>query len=182
MVPDPLDAQGDIQIDAQGATSHLGSAPPSLHTRDVRTLSTVFLLLALCLVGWTVFLGFSLPPSYDARHWNLLWIGFDVAIVAVLTSAAWAAWARRQILASAALIAGTLLLCDAWFDIVTSIGQGDQWVTLLTGFGAELPLALFFFWLHRRLVVAPLLSSALPDRVPAPMEPGQPTRDDRETG
>ena len=33
-------------------------------------------------------------------------------------------------------------------DILTSIGHKDQWITLATGLGSELPLALFFFWLR----------------------------------
>ena len=121
--------------------------------RHVRQLSTAFLAIATGLVPWVLFLGFSLPPRYDAGHWNLLWIGFDVALVAVLAYAAWAAWFRRQVLALTAVVAGTLLLCDAWFDIVTSFGRPGEWITLLTGFGGELPLAAFFFWLYRRIVL-----------------------------
>jgi len=51
------------------------------------------------------------------------------------------------------MVAGTLLFCDAWFDMVTSFGHRDEWLTLLTGFGAELPLGVFFFWLYRRIAM-----------------------------
>ncbi len=139
------------------------SKPVSRHlhlslSRSDRIVSSLFLLLAAGLVPWTVLLGLSLPPKYDAGHWDLLWTGFDVALICVLGYAAWAAWFRRQILASTAIVAGTLLLCDAWFDIVTSFGHRDQWITLLTGFGAEIPLALFFFWLYRQIVMNTLLA------------------------
>ena len=107
----------------------------------------------MVLVPWTIFLGLTLPPKYNAGHWNLLWTGFDIGLLCVLGYAAWAAWFRRQILAATAIVAGTLLLCDAWFDIITSIGHRDQWLTLLTGLGGELPLAVFFFWLYRRIVL-----------------------------
>jgi hypothetical protein len=107
------------------------------------------------MLPWVAFLGMTLPPRYDAGHWNLLWVGFDVALVCVLGYAAWAAWFRRQI-ASTSLIAGTLLLCDAWFDVITSIGHRDQWLTVLTTVGGELPLAVFFFWLYRRVVLTTL--------------------------
>jgi hypothetical protein len=83
----------------------------------------------------------------------LLWTGFDAALIAVLLLAAWAAWFRRQILAAIAMVAGTLLFCDAWFDMVTSLGHRDQWLTMLTGFGVELPLGIFFFWLYRRMAM-----------------------------
>ena len=93
------------------------------------------------------------PAKYNVGHWNLLWTGFDIGLLCVLGPAAWAAWFRRQILAATAIVARTLLLCDAWFDVITSMGHRDQWLTLLTGFGGELPLAVFFFWLYRRIVL-----------------------------
>lgn len=124
--------------------------------RGPQALAAAFLAMAAILVPWTVFLGVSLPPKYDAGHWNILWTGFDVGLITVLGYAAWAAWFRRQVLATTAIVAGTLLLCDGWFDIMTSIGRPDQWVTLLTGFAVELPLAVFFFWLYRRIVLGEL--------------------------
>ena len=125
-------------------------------SRPTRVLSTFLLVAAISLIGWAVFLGLTLPPRYDAGHWDLVWTGFDVALFGVLAYGAWATWFRRQVLATTALVAGTLFLCDAWFDIVTSLGHRDQWLTLLTGLAGELPLALFFFWLYRRIVLATL--------------------------
>lgn len=115
-----------------------------------------FLVGVVVLIPWTVFLGLTLPPKYHANHWRLLWTGFDAALITVLVLAAWAAWYRRQILAAIAVVAGTLLFCDAWFDMVTSFGHRDEWLTLLTGFGAELPLGVFFFWLYRRIAFTTL--------------------------
>jgi hypothetical protein len=131
---------------------HLHLALP----RGTQILAAAFLAMAAILVPWTVFLGVSLPPKYDAGHWNVLWTGFDVGLIAVLGYAGWAAWFHRQVLATTAVVAGTLLLCDGWFDIVTSIGRSDQWVTLLTGFGVEFPLAVFFLWLYRQIVLGSL--------------------------
>jgi hypothetical protein len=127
-----------------------------LSERGSRVVSGLFLAVAVGMLPWVAFLGVTLPPRYDADHWNLLWVGFDVALLCVLGYAAWAAWFRRQILASTSLIAGTLLLCDAWFDVITSIGHRDQWLTVLTAVGGELPLAIFFFWLYRRIVLTTL--------------------------
>lgn len=122
-------------------------------SRRGRLIATAFLVIAAGLVPWTIGLALTLPPKYHAGHWDLLWVGFDAALIAVLALASWAAWFGRQILAAVSLVAGTLLLCDAWFDIITSIGHRDEWVTLLTGLGGEIPLALFFFWLYRRIVL-----------------------------
>src|SRR5665213_4046914 len=122
-------------------------------SRRTQLLSTILLVASTGLIVWTIFLGLTLPRKYDAGHWDLLWTGFDIGLFCVLGYAAWAAWFRRQVLATTAIVAGTLLLCDAWFDIIMSIGHRDQWLTLLTGFGGELPLAVFFFWLYRRIVL-----------------------------
>ena len=46
-------------------------------------------VLALGLIPWIVFLALTLPPQYDATHWQLLWVGYDVAEVSVLAFAAW---------------------------------------------------------------------------------------------
>src|ERR1039458_4332470 len=83
-------------------------------------------------------------------------VGVRVGLGCGLGYTAWAAWFRRQILASTSLIAVTLLLCDAWFDVITSIGRRDQWLTVLTALGGELPMAIFFFWLYRRIVLTTL--------------------------
>ncbi len=123
-------------------------------SRRAQVVSLFFLVGAGALVPWTVFLGLTLPPRYDADHWRFLWTGFDAGLIAVLLLAAWAAWYRRQILAAISMVAGTLLFCDAWFDMVTSFGHRDEWLTMLTGFGAELPLGIFFFWLYRRMALA----------------------------
>jgi uncharacterized membrane protein HdeD (DUF308 family) len=123
-------------------------------SRRAQFVSLFFLIGALALIPWTFFLVFSLPPRYDADHWRLLWTGFDASLIGVLLLAAWAAWYRRQILEAIAVVAGTLLLCDAWFDMVTSFGHRDEWLTLLTGFGVEVPLGIFFFWLYRRIAMS----------------------------
>ena len=53
----------------------------------------------------------------------------------------------------AATICGTLLVCDAWFDVATSIGTDDQMLTLFTALFIELPLAFYFALLTRRVLV-----------------------------
>ena len=105
------------------------------------------------MIPWMVFLGVTLPPRYEARHWQLLWIGFDVFEVAALAHVAWSAWFRRQVTLVSTIVVATLLFSDAWFDVITSFGSRDEWVTLATAFAGELPLALFFFWIARRILV-----------------------------
>jgi hypothetical protein len=152
---DFVDGDGPQSDDVRSRSEKLRALRVHLSlSRRAQLVSLCFLIGAGALIPWTIFLGLSLPPRYDADHWRLLWTGFDAALIAVLLLAAWAAWFRRQILAALGMVAGTLLFCDAWFDMVTSFGHRDEWLTMLTGFGVELPLGVFFFWLYRRMAMA----------------------------
>jgi hypothetical protein len=159
---DCMATNDDERAATHGDHGPAGGEPPGDHHLVIhlaspnRVVAVGALVIATALISWIVFLGFTLPPRYTAGHWRLLWIGYDVAEAAVLVLVAWTAWFRRQALGTMALVAAVLLLCDAWFDIVTSWGHGDQWVTLATGLGAEIPLALLFLWVYRRLVLQSL--------------------------
>jgi chromate transporter len=118
-----------------------------------RRLSIGLFVLLTGLAGWTAYLALHLPGRYSAEHWDLAWVGFDTGLIIVLGYTAWAAWFRRQILVATALVAATLLVCDAWFDVVMSFGGRDQWVTVATALLVELPLAGFFVWLARRIML-----------------------------
>ena len=153
---DPVSGEGPRSDGRNRLRKLLGLRLHLALSRRAQFVSLFFLVGVVVLIPWTIFIGLTLPPKYHANHWRLLWTGFDAALIAVLVLAAWAAWYRRQVLAAIAIVAGTLLFCDAWFDMVTSFGHRDQWLTLLTGFGAELPLAVFFFWLYRRIAMTTL--------------------------
>jgi hypothetical protein len=49
-------------------------------------------------------------------------------------------WLRRQLVVLPAFTTRVLLICDAWFDIVTA-GPGKVWVSVLTAALGNLPLA-----------------------------------------
>ena len=118
-----------------------------------RVLAGAIVALVVGLIAWTVFLALTLPSVHSARHWDAAWVGFDAGLIAALAATAWAAWFRRQILVATALVAGTLLVCDAWFDVVTSLGTRDQTVTIATALLAELPVAGVLFWLARTIML-----------------------------
>ncbi|MGX7696749.1 hypothetical protein J8M97_01935 [Gordonia polyisoprenivorans] len=95
---------------------------------------------AIGLIPWIVFLGLSLPVDYVAHNWSITWVGFDVLLVAMMATTAVLAWQRRQMLVLAGFATGVLLICDAWFDIMTA-APADRWISLLTAAFGELPLA-----------------------------------------
>ena len=135
-----------------GATAPAAPAAPAAPGRLNHVVAVGIGAVVVGLLGWTAYLAESLPHHYDARNWNVMWVGFDIAMSAVLAYAAWAAWFRKRVMIVTAMVAGTLLLCDAWFDVMTSFGNKDAWLTLLTAFAAEIPLAVFLFWVAHRIL------------------------------
>jgi hypothetical protein len=86
---------------------------------------------AMFLLGWILYLAATLPRTYIAGHWRLTWVGFDIALAATLAATALLALWRRQLVILAAMIAGSLLFCDAWFDATTAAGS-DRWLSFLS--------------------------------------------------
>ena len=135
------------------ATMTRATGRARLGTDLSRWFSAGIVALLLGLIPWTAFLAVTLHGRFEARHWDVAWVGFDAVLIAVFAYTAWAAWFRRQILVATALVAATLLLCDAWFDVTMSLGTPDQTVTIATALLVELPLALFLFWCAHRIMV-----------------------------
>jgi hypothetical protein len=106
------------------------------------------------LAGWIVVLAATLPRRFDAHHWRALWVNFDVFLLAAFIATAWAIWRERQVLILLLVGLGTMLCCDAWFDVGTSLASGDLWISLLSALVAELPLAFLAFTGARRLLKA----------------------------
>jgi hypothetical protein len=97
------------------------------------------------LIPWILLLAVTSPPHYVAAHWTTTWVGFDAAELVALAATAYFAWRRRQALVLAAYIAGTLLVCDAWFDVTTARAGNDEVESVLAALLIELPLALVLF-------------------------------------
>jgi len=118
-----------------------------------RWLARAVLAIVAGLIPWTAYLAWSLPGHFRAHNWRLAWVGFDVGLIVVLAYTAWAAWTRRQILAPTAIVAATMLICDAWFDVNTSFATKGEALTIVTALGGNLPLALVFILLARRIML-----------------------------
>ena len=116
---------------------------PSRRTIDrIRKWRTILILIcAAILVPWTVYLAITLPEHYIARNWAATWVGFDVLLLTMLTLTALAGWKRKQFLFPTAFASGVLLICDSWFDVMTSQRGEDLTQALLSAIFVELPLA-----------------------------------------
>ena len=76
--------------------------------------------IVLALIPWTAYLSATLPGEHVAHHWDIAWAGFDVFEVIALAATLIALARRSPRLPLFAAIAGTTLLWDAWFDVITA--------------------------------------------------------------
>jgi hypothetical protein len=109
-------------------------------------VAPLFAALGLLTVPWTVFLAFTLPQRATAHHYRLAWVGFDVALILALFATALLAWQGRRAVIIPAVVTATLLVVDAWFDVLTSGGEGLA-VSSASALLAELPLAAVCVWI-----------------------------------
>lgn len=112
------------------------------------------LIVGACIVlaAWIGYLAVSLPAFYRASSWRGVWVGFDVAELVVFAITGWAAWRRRQILIICLIVLATLLLCDAWFDVVLDTGTAGFISSLLSALLIEVPVAVIAVLVARRLL------------------------------
>lgn len=116
-------------------------APARWLMRRMRELRVVLMVgSVVVLVPWIVYLALTLPRLYVAHNWDRTWVGFDVLLLFMLVTTAVLGFHRRLLLVLTAFATGVLLVCDAWFDVMTAHGD-DLWLSLLTALAVELPLA-----------------------------------------
>ena len=108
---------------------------------SVRWAVPLLTLAAAGLVPWTVWLTFTLPSRHVTHDYDVAWVGFDVLLVAVIAATTWSVISGSRWLVSCATATGTMLVCDAWFDVVTSSGGGQRDRALLEAAFVELPFA-----------------------------------------
>jgi hypothetical protein len=126
--------------------------PRAAHVIERLRRARLWLLLvlgavAVALFPWTAYVGATLPSEHVTHHWQVAWAGFDLFEAAALVATFLAMLKRSVLVTAAASIAGTALLCDAWFDLVTAQpGREFAW-SLVFALGAELPLAVLCFWI-----------------------------------
>jgi hypothetical protein len=106
---------------------------------------------SIAMIPWLVYLSVTLPANYVAHNWTATWVGFDVLLVAFMLATAVLGYLRRQLLMLAAFTSGVLLICDAWFDLMTA-GPKDIWLSLVTALLIEVPLAIFMITGAQRIV------------------------------
>ena len=112
-----------------------------------RRIAAMLGLIAVLLVPWTLWLTFTLPTRHLAHNYRLAWVGFDIFLAAAFAATSIAALRASEWLQPLAAVTGTMLLCDAWFDVVTSATGDELGHAVFEALFAELPLAALCAWI-----------------------------------
>lgn len=116
-----------------------------------RWVAPLFAVLAVALIPWIAYLAYSLPEYTLAKHYNISWVGFDVALLFALSRTAWLAFRGRRQVELPAVMTATLLLVDAWFDVTTARHGWPFLEALALALLVELPLAALCLYIAHRV-------------------------------
>ena len=110
----------------------------------------LFVVIGLGMLPWTIWLSASLKPHHVTERWDTAWSGFDTGLAVAFMLTAFAAWRRSPWVGALAAATGTLLVTDAWFDIVLESHSEELRKAIFLAVFAELPLAALCFWIAYR--------------------------------
>lgn len=116
-------------------------------------VSVLYGAMAVGLVPWIGFLAASLPSRHVSHHWDLAWTGMDIGILAAVVATTLLALRRSGWVVISATVVFTLLMTDAWFDVLTA-RPGQQLADALGAAMIELPLAIVSLWLAQNVAKA----------------------------
>src|SRR5664279_13427 len=88
---------------------------------------------------WTLYLAVTLPRHYSAHHYWLGWAGFDVALVVVLVITGLSIRRGSPAVTRYAAVAATMLVIDAWFDVINAATGSAALVAVSLAVVVELP-------------------------------------------
>src|SRR5260370_12492971 len=145
----------DERREVAGALAAIALPHPLLDPVLRRRRRIALLVMTACcvaLAAWIAILLQTLPGRYTSSDWRAVWVGLAIAELLGFAATAWAASHQRQILIFFMIITGTLLLCDAWFDLALEYGSSGFTESILSAVLAEFPLAFLMFAGARRLV------------------------------
>lgn len=125
---------------------------PPLHKDTIviqipRWVSRIYIGAAIVLIPWTIYLGASLPARHLAAHWDVSWTGLDVSLAVSFLCTGLFAIIRSLWIVIAASTTGSLLLVDAWFDVMSEHSSQLFHQAVVSAILLEIPLALTSYYL-----------------------------------
>jgi protein-S-isoprenylcysteine O-methyltransferase Ste14 len=116
-----------------------------------RRMAMLYAAAAVLLVPWTVYLAVTLPRRDIDTHYRGAWVGFDILLVVAILLTAYYAFRMDDRVQLPAMATATLLIVDAWFDVMTAGRRSNLYEAVLMALCIEIPAAIFTLYLARRV-------------------------------
>lgn len=145
-VPIKVDPAAVAANAAQIAKTLSGPLPPNPTRPIPRWISLLAAVGLILFIPWIIYLGFTLPSRASADDYDIAWLGFDIAMWAVMVALAYCLVRRKQATSVFAAVTATMLLVDAWFDVVTASGRDEYLLAVVQAAVLEVPLAVVCTW------------------------------------
>jgi len=110
----------------------------------------IYGVIGLGLLPWALWLSAALKPHHVTERWDLAWSGFDTGLALLFLATALSAHRRSPWVGALAAATGTLLVTDAWFDVVLESHADELRQSIVLAVVAELPTAALCFWIAYR--------------------------------
>jgi hypothetical protein len=107
----------------------------------------LYIFLAIVLIPWTIYLGYQLPTRHLSVNWDVSWTGLDIGLTIALLATGLFAYTKSMLIIISSTITGSLLLVDAWFDVLSEHKAKLFHQALLSAIVFEIPLAIMSFYL-----------------------------------
>ncbi len=114
----------------------------------------LLVVLGLLTLPWIAGLAVVLPSDASTAHYDVSWAGFDVMLCLLLLRTGWSALRRSEQSELTAAMAGTMLIVDAWFDVLGAPDTAQFLIALAMALFVELPLAALCLWISGRVDAA----------------------------
>lgn len=115
------------------------------HKRIISRIAVIYPLFAMVLLPWTLYLSQSLPDRHISIHWDVSWIGLNIALIIAFLATGYLSYLQSRWVAISASILGSILVLDAWFDILSQHNPNELRTAILMAVFVELPVALTSF-------------------------------------
>jgi hypothetical protein len=116
-----------------------------------RRMAMAYAAAAVLLIPWTVYLAVTLPRRDIDTHYRGAWVGFDILLVVAILLTAFYAFRMDDRVQLPATATATLLIVDAWFDVMTAGHRSSLYQAVLMALCIEIPAAIFSLYLARRV-------------------------------
>ena len=120
----------------------MGKYKKRLIIYDPSWVSILFATLTAITIPWNLYLAVKLPPNNLSNHWDVAWTGFDIGLTIAMAITSLLAIRKSRYLIMFATITATMLVVDAWFDVMTAHKGYDFLQSMVLAILFEIPLAL----------------------------------------